>query len=97
MKGRLTWPKFAVFEGRYEHGRRKFGRLGFADGSYYKGEFLSPDGTCGGIGKLVTLMISYEGEFRNGAFHGQGCLKKTRASSSTRVSGRMEKHSERML
>jgi hypothetical protein len=75
-KGRFVWPNNDLFEGVFEHGHRKTGRFVFADGAYYDGEFFSPDGVYGGNGKLVTLMVSYEGGFRDGAFHGQGCLKK---------------------
>jgi hypothetical protein len=73
---KFTWPNNDLFEGVYEHGHRKSGRLVFADGAYYDGEFYSPEGFYGGQGKLVTLMMSYEGDFRDGMFHGKGCLKK---------------------
>ncbi|KAL3914031.1 MAG: hypothetical protein SGILL_006259, partial [Bacillariaceae sp.] len=75
-KGRFLWPNNDFFEGTFDNSRRKSGRFVFNDGSYYDGEYFSPDGTYGGNGKLVTLMISYEGGFRDGAFHGTGCLRK---------------------
>jgi hypothetical protein len=73
---KFTWPNNDTFVGVYDNGHRKSGRLVFSNGAYYDGEFYSPEGSYGGRGKLVTLMVSYEGEFRDGAFHGQGCLKK---------------------
>ncbi|KAG7356436.1 MORN repeat-containing protein [Nitzschia inconspicua] len=75
-KAKFTWPNNDAFEGVYDNGHRKSGRIVFASGAYYDGEFYSPDGLYGGCGKLVTLMVSYEGEFRDGMFHGKGCLKK---------------------
>ncbi|KAL3914196.1 MAG: hypothetical protein SGARI_000251 [Bacillariaceae sp.] len=75
-QGRFMWPNGNLFEGVFEHGHRKTGRFVFADGAYYDGEFFSPDGIYGGTGKLVTLMVTYEGGFRDGAFHGHGCLRK---------------------
>ena len=75
-EAKFVWPNSDLFEGVYENGHRKAGRIVFADGAYYQGEFYSPDGNYGGEGRLVTLLVSYEGGFRDGAFHGKGCLKK---------------------
>jgi hypothetical protein len=75
-EAKFVWPNSDLFEGVYENGHRKDGRIVFADGAYYQGEFYSPDGNYGGEGRLVTLLVSYEGGFRDGAFHGRGCLKK---------------------
>lgn len=75
-KAKFSWPNNDLFEGSFDNGHRKSGRLVFANGSYYEGEFFSPEGSYGGHGKLVTFMVTYDGDFRDGTFHGQGCLKK---------------------
>jgi hypothetical protein len=70
---RIQYDGGEVYDGHWsEEGRRHgTGRLSFADGSKYKGQFSA--GFFHGLGELVFPGgARYEGEFQVGKFHGYG-------------------------
>ena len=66
-----------TFVGTFKGGRKSQGKLTYKNGDYFDGTF-SYGSKQTGYGKETTSNYSYEGNYKNGMFHGHGTYKNSK-------------------
>lgn len=81
--------KDGIFEGYFEKGYKRNGKMVFNDGTVYEGDY--ENGEIGGKGtftwKKEQATIIYDGELLNGIFNGKGTLTYTKGSDKSVYEG----------